>query len=286
MNAAADSQLAILMATCNGAPFLREQIDSLLRQTQRSFTLYVHDDGSSDGTAALLDAYAAQHPCIIPLRYPPAGGACANFLSLLERVEADYYMFCDQDDVWEAEKVERMMAVMQAAEHAQPGRAVIVHCDLQVVAADLSPLQPSLWQMAHIDADYLTTFHRVGPQSVVTGCAMLFNRQARQCVRPAVPATYMHDAWVTLCVLRDGGLLLPLHEALVKYRQHGDNQVGAVAASRYSLSWRLAHLSTYLARSRRTYAQARAAGYSSLTRYLWNKISYIIWKKRRKDTST
>ena len=100
-------RIAILMATYNGERFLAEQIASILGQANHDWHLYIHDDGSKDNTVNILNDHAMKHPDeITVLDYPPQGGALSNFMSLLERVEADYYMFSDQDDVWMPEKVE------------------------------------------------------------------------------------------------------------------------------------------------------------------------------------
>jgi glycosyltransferase involved in cell wall biosynthesis len=98
------STIAILMATYNGEKYLGEQIDSLLAQTNMDWQLYIHDDGSTDNTQAILQEYAQKHSNIHILEYESQRGAMKNFLSLLQRVEADYYMFCDQDDVWLKQK--------------------------------------------------------------------------------------------------------------------------------------------------------------------------------------
>ena len=101
-----NNSIAILMATYNGETYLKEQIDSLLAQTCQDWHLYVHDDGSKDGTVAIVKGYAEQYPeKVTLLDYPPQGGPCKNFLSMMEKVEAPYYMFCDQDDVWMPEKL-------------------------------------------------------------------------------------------------------------------------------------------------------------------------------------
>ena len=93
-------RIAILMATYNGAKYLREQIDSILSQTSNLWHLYIHDDGSKDGTMEILNDYTTRYPeTVSVLDYPSRGGALQNFMSLLEKVEADYYMFSDQDDV-------------------------------------------------------------------------------------------------------------------------------------------------------------------------------------------
>jgi rhamnosyltransferase len=97
--------IAILLATYNGGQYLMEQLDSLLQQTCQEWTLYIHDDGSTDNTYDILREYSQKHSNIYVLEYESQRGAMGNFLSLLQRVEADYYMFCDQDDVWLKQKV-------------------------------------------------------------------------------------------------------------------------------------------------------------------------------------
>ena len=102
-----NEQIAILMATYNGEKYLGEQIDSILAQSYQDWHLYIHDDGSRDNTAAILRQYATDYSeKITILDYPSQGGACRNFLSMLEKVDAPYYMFSDQDDIWLHEKIE------------------------------------------------------------------------------------------------------------------------------------------------------------------------------------
>lgn len=99
--------IAILMATYNGEKYLGEQIESILAQTYKDWHLYIHDDGSKDNTVTILKEFVAKHSQQITLlEYSSQGGACRNFLSMLERVDAPYYMFSDQDDVWLNEKIE------------------------------------------------------------------------------------------------------------------------------------------------------------------------------------
>ena len=102
--------LAILLATYNGEKFLPEQMDSLFSQTYADFVIYAHDDGSTDQTVGILRQYEKKYPeKLVILEYEPQGGAKNNFYSLMQRIDADYYMFCDQDDVWHPEKIEKTL---------------------------------------------------------------------------------------------------------------------------------------------------------------------------------
>ena len=94
-----ESRIAILMATYNGAVYLRAQLDSLMSQTRRDWTLYVQDDFSTDSTLDIIREYQQRYDNIRLLEHTSQLGPMKNFMSMLEQVEADYYLFCDQDDV-------------------------------------------------------------------------------------------------------------------------------------------------------------------------------------------
>ena len=119
--AEAGEEIAILLAACNGERYLAEQLDSLLDQSFTDWRLYIHDDGSKDGTNTILKAYAGKYPNRIRLiQAPPTGGAKDNFLFLLRTVDAPYIMFCDQDDVWMREKIEKTYRRMRMIEGEGP----------------------------------------------------------------------------------------------------------------------------------------------------------------------
>ena len=90
--------LAILLSTYNGERFLREQLDSLFNQRYSDFTLYVRDDGSTDTTVDIIHEYQTKHENVILLHDPwQHRGASGSFMWMLQQIEADFYMFCDQD---------------------------------------------------------------------------------------------------------------------------------------------------------------------------------------------
>ena len=103
------SQVDILLATYNGERFLDEQMHSLLSQSYTEWHLIIRDDGSTDNTLAIIQRYKKQYPNKITILEDNLAnlGACRNFGRILEQSDADYAMFCDQDDVWLPKKIPR-----------------------------------------------------------------------------------------------------------------------------------------------------------------------------------
>ena len=264
--------IAILMATYNGERYLREQIDSILSQSSKQWHLYIHDDGSTDGTLEILNNYAEKHSeWVTVMDYPSQGGALQNFMSLLEKVEADYYMFSDQDDVWHPTKVELSYQAMKVQEAQYPDKPIIVHSDVRVVDGDLKLLHPSYRQYGHIYPEAVKDFKSC-VINITLGCAMLFNRKSREVSldRPWKHAL-MHDGWVTTRTFAEEGIVYAMPEALLEYRNHGDNTVGATDGSRFTLGYRLSHFGQMLRLNMKQYRMLRSAGYGSIFTYYYHK---------------
>lgn len=221
---------AIAMATFNGERYLREQLDSILGQTYRDLVCYIHDDGSTDGTPAILEEYRQRDPERIQiLTYPPGGSAKMNFWSLLHRIREPYLFFSDQDDVWLPGKVEQMMACMAEAEQKFGAEVpTAVFCDMKVVGEDLAVISDSFERYSGFDPAR-TELNELIVQNVAAGCSMLVNRPLIE--RALACRNYgdvrMHDWWLMLNAAIYGKIIY-INEPLVLYRQHGDNTLGAV----------------------------------------------------------
>ena len=251
----------ILVATFDGERWLAAQLDSLLVQSHSDLRILVRDDGSRDGTCAILDHYAAAHPT--RLRVLPDDGvnrrACGNFAELLRHAEAPYAMFCDQDDVWHPDKVAVSMAAMRAAEAVSPGAPVLVHADLAVVDDALAPIAPSLALFLRLDLAGGTRLPRLLAHNVITGCTMLMNRPLIARCLPIPSEVIMHDYWVALVAAACGRIAL-VPRPLVDYRQHRANVLGAMGMTWSRLAKRLCASPVAGARERieRGYRQAAA----------------------------
>ncbi|MCR5640341.1 MAG: glycosyltransferase family 2 protein [Lachnospiraceae bacterium] len=225
------SQIAILLATYNGEAYLRELLDSLENQTQVNFRVYVHDDGSRDGTNEIIDEYQQRFPeRYVRVEGPTGLGSKRSFLYLLEQVEADVYFFCDQDDVWMPDKVQMEVDTLtELSLHGASPQAVF--CDMQVVDANCKLIAPSFLDYMGRSGTQLR-YTQILIDNPAAGCSMAFNRALRDCCLPLPNMDHieMHDAWVMMMAAVYGEIGF-ISTPLVAYRQHGENVLGAKTES-------------------------------------------------------
>lgn len=222
-----DDPVDILLATYNGQKFLPELLSSILQQTHKELRIIVRDDGSSDGTCALLDAFAREDARITVL--PSAGqlGAKGNFSRLMEHASADYIFFADQDDVWKPEKIFLLLLRMKEMELVHGRRMpLLVHSDMQVVDVALKVLDHSFWHYSRLNPYYSRSLNKLLVQNTVTGCSTLINRPLLDIAAPIPDEAIMHDWWLALVAGAFGRIGVE-DSPTVLYRQHGHNTIGA-----------------------------------------------------------
>ena len=236
-------QVDILLGTYNGATFLVEQINSILNQSFTDWKLIIRDDGSSDGTTEIVLDYQSKYPEKITVLENTNEnlGVILNFSQLLEASHAPYIMFCDQDDIWLAEKVELTLTKMLAIEKLNPKIPLLVHTDLKVVDDNLDILSDSYWSYQGIDPNY-DTLNRLLIQNVITGCTVMINKQLAHLALPIPSTVIMHDWWLGL-VATSSGQIHHLKLPTVLYRQHDNNDTGATAFNFNTILTQLHNLS-------------------------------------------
>ena len=203
-------KVSIALATYNGERFLPEQLASFLAQTRLPDELVVGDDNSRDGTVALIEEFAARAP--FPVRITvnnPGLGPADNFATAILRCSGDVIFLSDQDDIWYADKVEKMLAFLAA----DPRRLIAVH-DAALVDGAARPLGLTMGQQIAASGAPPET-------GLVAGCCMAIDGRLARFYDP-LPATTTHDAWLTaIADLLDVRGYLP--EPLIDYRRHGSN---------------------------------------------------------------
>ena len=226
----------VVMATWNGADHLDQQFASILGQSCLPVRVLVADDGSSDATLTLVEAW--QRRSSVPVELLPARpqrlGSCASFERLLAASRAPYVMPADQDDIWDTDKAVRLLTAMGELErHWGSATPLLVHGDLRLIDHQERPLAPSFHRFQGLQPQR-STWLAIALQNVVTGCSSLVNRACIAQALPFPPEAVLHDWWLALVAARQGHIAF-LPEACVSYRQHGANAVGAIGGQRQLL---------------------------------------------------
>lgn len=219
-------KIAVLLATYNGERYLPELLESLIKQSVQNFCCFVHDDGSKDETVKILEDYCSRYPQrFVMVEGESTGGAKSNFMYLMNQVQADYYMFCDQDDVWLPEKVKMSYDLIEKQKIDIP---TVVYTDLKIVNSNLNLIDSSYYHYTGKNPSRNSLIDLL-KCNVTVGCTMMINRVLRDKALQVsnLDNIFMHDWWISLIASISGQLIF-LNEQTILYRQHGDNSVGAI----------------------------------------------------------
>ena len=220
--------ITVLLAAWNGENYLREQMESLLGQTNQEFTILISDDCSTDRTPEIISEYENRFPNRVKSlkNLNPSGSARNNFFRLLKAASDEYLMFCDQDDIWLPDKVEVTFKEMKKMENVWGmDMPILVHTDLSVADQAGTVLYPSMTRYQKIGVyDNRTSHYLV--ENNITGNTMMINRSLKNLMMQIPETCVMHDWWLGLMASCFGKIFY-IDRPLVLYRQHGSNQVGA-----------------------------------------------------------
>jgi len=213
----------ILLATYNGEQFLREQLDSLFRQSFQNFILLVRDDGSKDKTVTILKKYQLMFPDKIVILEDDNKnvGATQNFGILLKHASANYIFFCDQDDIWLEHKLEISVEKLKTLENGDQSVPCMVYSDMKAVDAESIITADSVWKQLKLHPDYCT-LNRLLIQNIPHGCTMGINKAMRDLAYPLPTAAILHDHWIALLAAACGKYSA-LMQPLLHLRTHSQN---------------------------------------------------------------
>jgi glycosyltransferase involved in cell wall biosynthesis len=220
------SRVLILLSTYNGAAYLHEQLQSLSAQIHTNWIVYWRDDGSSDGTVAIMSEFAAAVGDHRVVRVAEPMGRLwptASFIALLRAAlpairVADCVAFADQDDVWLPDKLARGVKALAGANV----KAATLYCArLAVVDANLQLSRSTTITQRGCGFPAALT------ENIATGCTVMLNSSAAKLIAKSVlPCGTYHDWWSYILVTAAGGRVLVDETVVALYRQHGSNVVG------------------------------------------------------------
>ena len=210
-------KVLVLLATCNGEKYLRQQLDSIYAQEDVEVSIFATDDCSTDSTIAILEEYQKKHPLTIHHHGEPHEFTY-NFIDAIftnKDTSFDYYAFSDQDDVWMKEKLSSAIKMLKEN-------------NKNVYSSNLTIVNENLEGETLMNDDSIQKCNKYNAvfENVATGCTIVFSKSFKDLLVTYYPKNiYLHDYWVYLVSLyTDNYIYDP--RSFIKYRQHGCNQIG------------------------------------------------------------
>ena len=218
------SLVSIAVCTCNGERFLKEQLNSLVNQDYPNLEIIIVDDKSTDNTLNILNAFSSQYSNIKVYGNEMNLGYKKNFEKAIQLCKGDYIALSDQDDIWELDKISKLVNHI--------GDAVLIYHDSLFIdnkGKSLNKKMSNILNMYHGNNYKPFLFF-----NCVSGHACLFKRDIVEKVIP-FPELIMHDQWLAFCATNLGEIKY-LHEPLVYYRQHEDSDTNILKRNRKKVS--------------------------------------------------
>ncbi|MDH6425063.1 glycosyltransferase involved in cell wall biosynthesis [Aurantimicrobium minutum] len=236
--------ISVAMCTYNGAQYIVEQLESMAAQTLLPAEIVVSDDGSTDGTVALLKQTwerLAEHSSgvrkvkLTVLSNKTSLGVTKNFEQAIAATTKHYIFLADQDDIWFPARLETEIAQLNAG-------AGFVFGDAQLINESGEPLGHSLFEALALSASERTGIVSrpvdvLIKRNIVTGATAAFSRSVFEKASP-FPAGWVHDEWLAMVAALTGERFA-VTESLIGYRQHSSNQIGV---KKNTLATRMAKL--------------------------------------------
>lgn len=212
-----------MLSSYNGEAFIAQQFDSILNQTYRNIDIVVRDDGSSDGTRAILAEYEKKFGNITVLTGENIG-CTRSFWELLQYAKQkkefySYFAFCDQDDFWLDDKIATATDYLINTDFSQP----CMYCsNLTLTDSHLNIIGTMRTDMPEVGNKAKALV-----ESFATGCTIVFNRRLLELATSyAVQNLPVHDLWIFHTCMFLGNIHYD-STAHILYRQHGNNEIGA-----------------------------------------------------------
>ena len=226
-----NKRIDILMATYNGEKYLVEQLDSIINQTYRNWNLLIRDDNSTDKTLEIIQNYHKKDKRIKILKDNKGNlGIVKNFEELLKSSESEFIMFSDQDDIWVENKLDMYLKMIEKIKN----KGFMIHSDAILFDKNKSNiLKDTFISKKAINKGLENVFFNY----FVQGATILISKEIKNFILPFPKEVYLHDRYIHLISELFFERIF-VNKALIYYRQHGDNQIGAKNTVRELLSKR------------------------------------------------
>ena len=266
-------KVQILMPVYNGEKYLKDQIDSFLRQTYPEWELLIRNDGSNDDSQLIIDEYCKNHPDKIRFIDKPKEnlGLVGSLNVLLSQASGDYIMLSDQDDVWLPEKIELSLTEINRIE--RDNKPAMVCTDAICVDENMEVISESFFESQKFIHGIVGDKEKMMALNEVQGCTVIINRSALSCICPLPSFMKIHDMWIGVMCAHYGSVSY-LHKQTLLYRQHTGNTLGSVNVNCFYYIHRIKYI-PYLIKSRYTLFKELPFRVN-VFKFIWYKVIYAV----------
>lgn len=205
-----DYFISVAMATYNGEKYIKEQIDSILNNLSEEDELVISDDGSVDKTLEIIQSYQDNR---IKLMNGPKKGVKQNFANALSKCRGKYIFLSDQDDIWEKNKVKKVLEVFENSDCS-----LVIH-DCTVIDNQYKVLHDSFFKIRNSKKGIIKNIWK----NSYIGCCMCFEKNLIDSVLPIPNRIEMHDQWIGILAEKKGNGSIFIFDKLIQYRRHENN---------------------------------------------------------------
>jgi glycosyltransferase involved in cell wall biosynthesis len=229
----AQELVSIAVCTYNGAAYLSEQLDTLVNQTYPNCEIVVVDDCSKDNTVKILREYADKYSQIRIHINTENLGYTGNFEKAIRLCKGEYIALCDQDDIWDTQKIEMQFSKIKDN--------ILIYHDSEFIHEDGTSMNKKM-------SDILNLYSGDRPEvflffNCVSGHSILMKRELLEFALPLKEGSF-HDAWLAYVATNIGKIdFIP--KCLVRYRQHDNSETNILNLSRQKDNYKMSAIESF-----------------------------------------
>ncbi len=223
-------KVLVLLSSYNGEKYIEEQLNSIVNQTYKNIDIYIRDDGSKDNTLKILKEYEKKYKNI-KVESGKNKGFLGSFFGMLKKCDKyDYYAFCDQDDVWVDDKIEKAVRMLDKEDDNQ----------ILLYASNYDYYDSNMNFISHTGrVGKKPSFAKAIVENIAPGMTMVINNNARdKIINNNYEACLLHDWWTYLICVGMGKVIYD-DSITVKYRRHEKNVTTVEKGIIKTFIWRI-----------------------------------------------
>lgn len=211
-------RVLVLLSTYNGEKYLKTLLDSLLKQTNINIDILIRDDGSTDNTIDIIKKYSHENENIDYYIGKNVGYAKSFWDLLKKKEDYEYYAFCDQDDIWKEEKLEKAIKMIKRDSNEDipilyTSNVISINNKMEIISEKA------------FKCNRILNIYESFQKSILPGCTFVFNNKAAQILRKYNGYMESHD-WATYAIITSFGKVIYDTNSYINYRIHESNTIG------------------------------------------------------------